>query len=906
MSAKARPAQTLHPTRVVGIGASAGGLDAFSALLGALPTDTGCAFLLIPHLSPTHPSRLTDLMMRVTEMPVVEARDEMPLLPDRVHVLPPDRRMLIHDGTVRLEPRPERDGMPTVIDECFKSLADQWGAAAVGIVLSGTGSDGAAGLKAIKEHGGVTYAQDFGSATYDGMPRAAVEAGGVDHTLPPVAIAHHVAGLARTSPDDRPAPAAEAALATPEPALEMTSDDTDALTTIVARLQEAEGTNFQHYKRATMARRVVRRASELGLPNLTTYLSYLQKTPSETKALFKKVLIHVTDFFREPATFDVLRQTVLPALIAHRPAGVPLRIWVVGCATGEEVYSTAIVFAEGLEELTSNIQVKIFASDLSETAILAARKGRYSRDITTHVSAERLQRYFVPVENGYQIIQQLRDTCIFARQDVTQDPPFAQLDLVICRNLLIYLEPVLQQRVLHTLHYALKPGGFLAVGSAESVAGLGQLFSPLDRKHKVFLRRTVPSHLELSRSWSGGRPVPGRAQATADATRTDAELRRIAEHTLFSQLPTGSVIVNSAMEIRHFQGSTRGLLEAPVGGPTTNLLKLSHPDLQVALGRLVRKARKEKREASRYDLPVHVGKRVIFVSVRVFPLPADDGEDDYVLVTFQVAPPDRKPARRNSAAPSEDQHTVELEQELADTKEYLQSVIDQQDEIHAELQAAYEASLSANEEFQSTNEELESTKEELSTVNEQIQENNTELLTRNAEITSLLEAMDFPILLLGQNQQLQAVNTAAVAAFRLKRPILGQSLNEMKLPVPVGNLSLARGTRPGRRKPADPGRAVPRWWLAFAAGLAHCPCRETEQRPRSHPGHQLAQAGGGPGQGGAPTERRHPRDGPRAIAGARRQHARRHHQRGIPAVIRPKWDAARRTAALGTGRRRVG
>ncbi|MEO6058288.1 MAG: chemotaxis protein CheB [Gemmatimonadales bacterium] len=810
------------PSRVVGIGMSAGGLEACTRLLAGLPSDTGLAFLLIPHLSPTHPSQLAEILSRRAPVPVTEVGDGDRMHRDHLYVLPPDRSVRIADGYLRLAPREARDGGPTVIDECFASLAEAWGREAVGVILSGTGSDGTQGLQAIKARGGTTYAQDFASAAYDGMPRSAVEAGGVDFTLPPEQIARSLVagagGPAEAPEDDRP-PADEGG---PTPTL--SPDDAQALEAILGVLQDATAADFQHYKRPTMARRIARRAGELGQRDLGGYLALLREQPSEVENLLAGVLIQVTEFFRDPGMYDGLRSTVLPALLARRAEASPLRVWVAGCATGEEAYSTAIVLAEVESDLKRQFPHKIFASDLSQPAITTARRGFYPTGIASQVSAERLERFFVPVDGGYQVGKRLRDACVFARQDLTRDPPFGQLDLVICRNLLIYLEPELQRRVLHVFHYALKPGGFLALGPAESVAGQDRLFSPIDRKNKLYLRRTVASGVP-GIGWSGqARPgsLVRRPSGPARAPWSHAELQRAAAQALFATYPRASVIVNPDMEIRHFQGAISPYLEPPSGGPTVSLLRMAHPDLRLILGRLLRKAGQQRGMVSRRDVPLQVGRRVERVTVTVLPVPTDETEREHYLVVFEPGAPAGRPgeALRKSAGTA-DGHALELEQELADTKEYLQAIIDQQDVTHAELQAAYEASLSTNEEFQSTNEELESTKEELQsvneeliTVNEEMHQRNAELSARTAEVSGLLEAMEFPILLLTADLRLQAFNSAAAAQLRLPPSARGREVTQVELPVPTDQLrglvglALKEGTLQERQTQDRDGRWV--------------------------------------------------------------------------------------------------
>lgn len=781
------------PSRVVGIGGSAGGLEAYSLLLGALPVDTGLAFLLIPHLSAGHPSQLSEILSSRTALAVSEAEDGEALRPNHVHVLPPDRTMRIEEGCLRLEPRAARSGAPTVIDDCFASLAESWGPDAVGVVLSGTGSDGAAGLVRIRAAGGTTFAQAFASAAYDGMPRSAVEAGGVDFTLAPEEIARAIAadievGTAHPVTEEEAAPDDGDG---PDPKL--SDGDVEVVSTIIAKLQEATGVSFLHYKRPTLARRIARRAADLHLPDLPAYLNHLNTEPSEIRTLFSSVLIHVTEFFREPAMFQILSSTVMPALLAHRASGAPLRVWVVGCATGEEVYSTAIAFSEVGKHHRDPVEVKIFATDLSDHAISVARQGRYSASIGAKVSKERLERFFAPVEGGFLVSKQLRDMCVFARHDVTRDPPFARLDLVICRNLLIYLQAPLQRRVLQMFHYAIKPGGFLALGTAETVGGLDGLFAPLDRRHRCYLRRSGVAHSGATgwRSLNRANPVPSLQLPATAAPWSTAELRRAAADALFTGYPRGSVIVNQDLEVRHFQGTTAPFLEQGTGGPSVKLLKLAHPDLRVALGRLVRSAQ-QKHEVARRTVRIPDGQRSQDVTVTVLPVPTDEADREHYLVLFDAVPASRE---ATPAAPDGDGSSDALELELAETKEYMQAVVEEQDQTYMELQATYEASLSTSEEFQSANEELESTKEEmqsvneeLTTVNEQLGQRNSELTLRTAQLNALLEGMDFPILLLTTNLTLDAYNHAAGEQLQLNRQMLGTSIAEAQLPLPLPSL----------------------------------------------------------------------------------------------------------------------
>jgi two-component system CheB/CheR fusion protein len=789
-----------RPVRIVGIGASAGGVEAYSRLLKALPAHSGMAYVLVPHLSPHHPSELPPLLARLTPMPVTHAVEGEALHLDHVYVLPADKALTVIEGRLHLGPRLASAGPPSVIDEFLQSLAVDVGARAVGVILSGTGSDGTLGLGAIKSRGGITYAQDSASAVHDSMPRSAAEAGCVDFVLPPEAIAQSLADLAASG---------EPHVEAPSPAIaELSASETTALETILDTLRAATGVDFRLYRRPGMLRRIHRRVDELGFANLAAYVPRLRNDPSEIPALFSRVLIHVTEFFRDPETFQVLGSTVIPRLLANRPDSTTLRIWVAGCATGEEAYSIAISLREVEAALGLEGAFRLFATDVSEAAITTARLGRYPSDIGAEVSPERLERFFTPLDGGYLVDTQLREMCVFARHDITRDPPFAQMDLVVCRNLLIYLEPALQERVLHNLHYALKPAGILLLGAAETVGEVGPLFSPLDPTHRVYLRRAVPSRLYVDFGATG---TPGSARAPGTAAQhvaplpwPGADLQQAAEHAFFEHYPCGSVIVDPDLQIVHFQGRTSPYLEVPTGGPTVQLLKMAHPDLRLPLARLIRRAHKEGGHVRRDGIAITIGSRVRRVSVTVLPLAADEAERRHDLVVFEPALRERDAdaevgpggtVRALSEGEGVDARIQDLERELVETREYLQAVVDQHDAAHAQVEVAYQASLSANEEYQSTNEELESTKEELqslneelTTLNEQLQQRNVELSGRTAQIAGLLEAMDMPILLLTPDLGLLAFNSRAAADLRLSTANLGRSIRESWAPVPTPEL----------------------------------------------------------------------------------------------------------------------
>lgn len=806
-----KPQEALRPTpsHVVGVGASAGGVEAFSGLLKALPPDTGMAFVVLSHLSPTHRSQLSNILASLTRMPVRDAVDGEAVQPDHVYVLPPNRILTIAEGRLHLASREGGVQHPTAIDQFLQSLAVDLGPRAVGVILSGTGSDGTAGLQAIKARGGTTFAEDPLLAAFEGMPRSAASSGAVDFVLPLAEIARALAELAASN-DASPkiAPTDQAPAATDDgtslPMPDYSAAEGKALEAIIRILQMATGVDFHHYKRPSLARRVRHRVHELGLGDFVAYLPRLRQDPSEIAALFDTVLIQVTEFFREPGTFAALQHTVLPSLLAGRQAVAPLRAWVVGCATGQEAYSLAIAFLEVEARLGLEGLVRVFASDLRESGLAKARLGQYSRKETDGLSPERLQRFFVPVDHGFQVSKRLREICVFARHDITRDPPFAQLDLVLCSNVLIYFDQVLQQRVLQNAHYALKPGGYLTLGPAETTAGVEGLFTPLDRKHKIYLRRHAPARLHVSRARTGDHPL-GAAKPASHVLPlqwSTTELQRAAEQVFFAEFPAASVIVNPELEVLHFQGSTGPYLEAPTGGPTMELLRLAHPDLRLPLGRMLRRAKRDRAAVRQRGVRMMAAGKARMVNLSVLPVSLDDAEAQHFVVVFDRSESRETPggdsargaagARAGSEA---DARVPALEAELAENREYFHAIIGQQDAIHAELQAAYEASLSVNEEYQSTNEELESAKEEMQslneemvTTNEQLHLRHAELQARTAEVSSLLESVDMPMVLLTRNLRLRAFNSRAAGELHLSQAHVGRGIPETHMPVSLPEL----------------------------------------------------------------------------------------------------------------------
>ncbi len=569
---------------VVGIGASAGGLEAFTQLLEFLPHDTGMAFVLVQHLAPKHESMLTELLSRATRMPVAEVKDGMKVESDHIYVIPPNTNMAILHGVLHLMPRPATLGQHMPIDYFLRSLAEDQKSTAIGVILSGTASDGALGLKAIKAEGGITFAQDEKTAKYDGMPRSAIAAGYVDFILAPDKIAKELARLGRHP---------YVSHVKVERAGELLAEDGDDFNKILIVLRAATGVDFTYYKHSTIQRRIVRRMVLLKIDDLKNYVKYLQANAGEVEALYNDILINVTGFFRDPETFEILTEKVFPSIMKNRSPDEPIRIWVPGCSTGEEPYSIAISLLEFLGDRATSTPIQIFATDISEVAIEKARAGIFIENIALDVSPERLRRFFVKLESGYQISKTFRDICVFAKQNVVKDPPFSKLDLISCRNVLIYLGPVLQKKVMPILHYALKPDGLLVLGSSETIGGFADLFSLIEKKHKVYAKKMTalrPAFDFSNSDYQIEKVHFGKATSARETASFDVQ--KEADQIVMSRYVPAGVIINDDMEILQFRGRTGYYLEPAPGEASLNLLHMAREGLTFDLRTAIHKSRK--------------------------------------------------------------------------------------------------------------------------------------------------------------------------------------------------------------------------------------------------------------------------------------------------------------------------
>jgi two-component system CheB/CheR fusion protein len=760
---------------IVGIGASAGGLEAFTGFLKALPTDTGMAFVLVQHLDPEHESALTEILARATSLRVREIEHGQKVEPNNVYVIPRATNLSIERGVLKIAKRAKK-GLHRPIDAFFESLAADQGDLAIGVVLSGTATDGTLGLEAIKAEGGITFAQDA-SAKYDSMPRSAIAAGVVDMVLEPAEIAKELSLIARHpyhrgAPEDRviedeksraeatahehdqtalPSGGGPQGGQSPLPAQDerARTDDTydSAYKKIMSLLRNHSGVDFSLYKSSTIRRRIARRLVLTKRDTPAEYAEFLRGNSSELDSLYSDVLISVTSFFRNSEAFEALQEDVFPNLL-ERPEDTPLRCWILGCSTGQEAYSIAMVFVECAEKHRSDRQLQIFATDLNESLLEKARQGLYSKTLAEDISPARLRRFFVEEKGGYRVIKPLRDMVVFARQNLISDPPFSRMDLISCRNLLIYFEPSLQKKAIPTFHYALRPGGYLLLGASESVGGFTDLFEAVDRKQKIFRKKA--GQTPAMNLTSGEKPAQGLSGTGTGFSRMNVpvphrdelSVEREADRITINQFAPPAVVVNAELQILQFRGSTSQFLEPPVGKASFNVLKMAREGLMMPLRAMIEQAKKEGKPARRENIRIKRNGGSVLIRLEVIPLKTS--EDTGFLIFFDDAEgANNRPSKpistqeRKLSKEEERSRVEELETEIEDSRAYFQGIQEQNEAANEELQAANEEVQSANEELQSVNEELETSKEELESANEELITVNDEMANRNHELTML-------------------------------------------------------------------------------------------------------------------------------------------------------------------------
>ncbi|MFM0627892.1 chemotaxis protein CheB [Paraburkholderia xenovorans] len=799
MTDPATTAESLSPAfPLVGIGASAGGLEAISELMADIPAVSGMAFLVVLHLDPSRHSLLPEILSKRTSMPVQEAVDGMAVEADRLYVIPANTSMLVVERHIRLRPRDGRLGPPMPIDDLLDSLARDQGSNAIGVVLSGSGSDGALGLQAIQSEGGITFAQDA-SAHFNSMPNAAIGLGCVDRVLAPRDIAQEMMRI-RRHPHLR---------SVPIPAKGTFIEPTDtSLRAVFRLLRMACGVDFTRYKHGTIQRRLSRRMALRQLTSVADYVAVLESDPAETLALGRDLLIHVTEFFRDPETFDALTQIVFPRLTEGKGARDPLRIWVPGCATGEEVYSVAICLTEYLGERATKMPIQIFGTDISAEALETARTGRYIENIARNVSPERLERFFVRDGEYYCVDKWVRDLCTFARHDVVSDPPFSRMDLVSCRNLLIYLSPAAQKSVMPLFHYALKSDGVLMLGPSETVGAFSELFGVIEnRRSKLYSKKPrlgPPPELRLKSSSLPQSPVGPRNVSDSRTSRGDASsIRAEVDRITLAKYAPSSVLCDDDLNVIEYRGDTSAYLFNPSGPPITSLQRLARPEVFLAISDAIRQVRQEGVAARKTGLQTGNASGPGTASLEVHPVQTTDMEGRWFLIFFESATQRsdgvpahgqdtlkalmvqalRKRLHRRAGADDTDPRDDEiarLNAEVSAMRTQMRTILEEHESAREELKSSEEELLSSNEEFQSTNEELETAKEELQSLNEELSTTNDELRYRNQELRSLhdevvrardhadaiIETMSEPLLVLGPDLRVVRANRAFYQTFQ--------------------------------------------------------------------------------------------------------------------------------------------
>ncbi|MEG4496193.1 CheR family methyltransferase [Microcoleus sp. F10-C6] len=786
-------AKTDAPFPIVGIAASAGGLEAFTELLSHLPVDTGMAFVLIQHLDPAHKSLLTEILARTTQMPVSEVQDGIAVEPNQVYIIPPNTKMVLCKGVLQLSPREKIYGKYMPGDAFFTSLAIDRGHKAIAVVLSGGDGDGSLGLMAIKAAGGMTFAQCQGTAKFDSMPNTAVATGNVDFVLPPEKIAEELANYSHSrlltstislaKVEESPAPG-------------------DPLATIFALLKSTTGVDFSHYKPTTIARRIQRRMVLYKLESLDDYAGYLRHHSAEVTALYEEILIHVTSFFRDPEAFEKLKELVFPTIAQNKSANAPIRIWVAGCSTGEEVYSIAICLLEFLGDRVMPPPIQIFATDISEEAIGKARSGLYLENQIVDISPERRTRFFMRAEErgGYRICKAVRELCVFARQDLGSDPPFSNLDLVSCRNVLIYLAESLQKKVMPIFHYSLNPTGFLLLGSSESTGKFSSLFTSVDKKSKIYAKKLTATRPIFSFTPSSY-PVAKAAkqQGMNEENSIDSfELQRETDQLILNRYAPASVLVNEQMKILQVRGDIDPYLRVTAGTPDLNLLTMARAGLLVELRTAMSQAQTQNVTVRKERVVVESGRRSTVVNIEVMPFQRHTVAARYFLVLFEEV---LSTAINFSTVTAESCEQGDLEpenqrlrqalaaanQEKTAAQAHLQSLIYEQENLNQDLKIANEEILSSNEELQSSNEELETAKEEIQATNEELTTTNEELRSRyfeqsqlNNDLTNLLASINIPVLMLANDLQIRRFTPTAQGIFNLIPTDIGRPFSDIR------------------------------------------------------------------------------------------------------------------------------
>ncbi len=775
---------------VVGIGASAGGLEALEALLTHMPPDTGAAFVVIQHLSSKHKSMMAEILRRSTSMKVTQVEDGTRIEPGHVYLNAPDKETDLFNSVFQLTAPESREGFRLPIDHFFRSLAEDQAERAICIILSGTGSDGSLGLKAIKEKGGMSMAQEVEQAKYAGMPQSAIETGLVDFVLPVEKMSEELLAYIKHPYVKYRTESSRIA------------EDTENAfyQKILMLIRSSAGVDFTHYKRSTISRRIERRMAMHQLDRMAAYFRFLTERRAEVQVLFHDLLIGVTSFFRDPQAFEILAKKVIPRMLERKQVDSPLRIWVPGCSTGEEAVTIAMLVAEAASVTNVDSTVQIFATDVDQDAIEYARAGKYPESIVADVPAELLEKYFVKGEDkGYRASKKIREMIIYAVQNLTADPPFSKLDLISCRNLLIYLDTILQQKIFPTFYYTLNQDGYLFLGSSESIGEFSDLFSPIDPRWKIYQRKGSVE----KRSSSAILPPPQFVDLLADRRGKEEpargiDIRELAEKRIIAQYSPPCVFLDEHFNILYFQGSTHKYLVQPGGKPTLNILKMARRELQAKLASALNKAIRQRTRVvcEAVQIAPDDNSGIFSVDVIVQPVREPGVTQELIMVVFEEKPhPDEavKPDEGPAESSEKDPRILSLENELQATKEYLQATIEELQTANEELKSTNEEIQSTNEELTSTNEELETSREELVTMNSELQSKVIQLSELSSDMENLFSSTQMGTVFLDTRLCIRRFTPAMTGIFNLIASDVGRPISDITSKLEDYDLSTGAG-----------------------------------------------------------------------------------------------------------------
>lgn len=787
---------------VVGIGASAGGLQAIRLFFENMPQENGMAFVVVLHLSPDHQSIADKIIQESTKMPVLQVTERVSIQKNRVYVISPGQRLTMNDGMLEVSDSDTRESRHASIDLFFRDLAEAHRERAFCIVLSGTGTDGAVGLSRIKEHGGVTFAQAPEDAEFDGMPRAAVETRMVDLVLPVVEMPQKLLELWRNSREIRLPTANE-----PELQAIATVSERDAalaeqlLHDILIQLRTGTGHDFKHYKRATVLRRIERRMQVTGQPDLSGYYRYLQDNPEETKSLLEDMLIGVTNFFRDREAFEALERDVVPQLVSAAISAQrekeEIRVWSAGCSTGEEVYSLSMLLTDQLQLDASAASLQLFATDIDERAISVGRAGLYPQAIITDVPPSRLRHYFLKEDDHYRIRKEIREKVLFAKHSLLSDPPFSQIDLIVCRNLLIYLDREVQREILQMFHFSLRPGGFLFLGSSESADACHELFTPVDKRNRIFRAKTGTGNSRRTPTMPRGGYVRSNVSREAPQSSVQRKLSfgDIHQRALEHAAPP-SVIVDSNADILHMSESAGRFLRHAGGELSRNLLTLILPELRLEIRTTLFQVQQSGVPVKSREVPINRDERRYLIDLVAHPYKEEDSDSEYVLVIFEEVEIDPAELAMTTVLQTESQVLSNLERELQRTKLHLQDTIEQSEVSSEELKASNEEMQAINEELRSATEELETSKEELQSINEELLTVNFELKTKveetdkiNDYLTNLIASTDIATVFVDRSMRIKWFTPRATDIFSMLPVDTGRSLLDITHRLDYENLA---------------------------------------------------------------------------------------------------------------------